>query len=78
MYESPVPLTDSTVQLPLIRRQARGLRLAVVPSWPLVAQLLGGAALLGGVYLKFGLAITLIVGGVAAVALGMLREGGKI
>jgi hypothetical protein len=76
--ETGVLSQDATMQLPVVRRKLKGLRLPVLPSWPLVAQVLGGAGVLGGVYLKLGLAITLIVGGVAAVAVGMLREGGKI
>jgi hypothetical protein len=50
----------------------------VLPSWALLAQVVGGAATLAGVYLKFGSGITLIVGGVAAVVVGALREAGKV
>ena len=75
-------MSDETSVLPTVavspRRRLRGLRLSALPSWPLAAQVLGAAGMLGGVYLKFGLAITLIVGGVVAVAVGMLREGGRI
>lgn len=60
------------------RKRVRGLRLATVPSLPLLAQLAGAASALGGVYLQFGTGITMIVGGVLAAGLGMLREGGKI
>lgn len=60
------------------RRRVRGIRVKALPSWPLLSQLGGGAAVLGGVFLLWGVAVTLIVGGVAAVALGALGEGGKI
>jgi hypothetical protein len=60
------------------RRRVRGLRIKALPSWPLLSQVGGGAAVLGGVFLLWGVAVTLIVGGVAAIALGTLREGGKI
>lgn len=60
------------------RRRVRGLRIKTLPSWPLLSQTLGGAAVLGGVFLLWGVAVTLIVGGVAAITLGTLREGGKI
>jgi len=50
------------------------------PAFPatLLVQLGGGAAALGGVYLAWGVAALLIVGGVAGVVLGALREAGKI
>lgn len=60
------------------RRKLRGLRMPVLPSWPLLAQAAGAAATLVGVYLKWGSGITLIVGGVAAVLVGALREAGKV
>lgn len=41
-------------------------------------QLLGGAGALAGVYLVAGIAATLIAAGIASVALGMLRESGRI
>lgn len=75
---SPVEGEASSAPVRVARRRARGLRLSVLPSWPLLSQFGGGAAVLGGVYLQWGVAIALIVGGVAAAALGMLREGGKI
>lgn len=56
----------------------RGARVPVLPSGPLLAQLAGGAATLAGVLMTWGLGVTLIVGGVAAVALGALRESKKI
>jgi hypothetical protein len=80
-------MNDETAVLPAVsadvapavpRRRMRGLRLTAVPSWPLLAQWVGGVAVLSGVYLKFGLSITLIVGGVAALAVGMLAEGGLL
>lgn len=55
-----------------------GLRLPVLPSGPLLAQVLGGGALAAGTFLQFGVAVTLIVSGAAAVLLGMLKEAGKI
>ena len=60
------------------RRRARGLRLPILPSWPLVSQVGGAAMVLLGTYLRFGIAVTLIVGGVAAVILGVLRESDRI
>jgi hypothetical protein len=60
------------------RRRLRGLSLPVLPSWPLVAQVLGGGAALWGTYLEFGRPVALMVGGVAAVLVGTLREAGKI
>lgn len=60
------------------RRRVRGLRFPVLPSMPLVAQLGGGGAALAGSFSQFGAGITLIVGGIAAVVLGMLREAGRI
>ena len=60
------------------RTRVRGLRITALPSWPLLAQAGGGISTLSGVYLQFGLAVTLIVGGISAVVLGTLREGGKI
>lgn len=63
---------------PLPRRRVRGLRFPVLPSGAWLAQVGGGLAALVGSYLQFGLAITLIVGGLAAVVLGSLREAEKI
>lgn len=76
---APHPMADPPAEVasaPLPR--VRGLRIRALPSVPLVGQLAGGTAALVGVYLEWGSAIALIVGGVAALALGMLREGGKI
>lgn len=70
-----------TAEHPVVRpprRRVRGLRMPVLPSGPLAAQVGGAAATLGGVYLAWGVAVTLIVGGVAAVVLGALREAGKV
>lgn len=47
-------------------------------SATLLAQLGGGGAALTGVYMQWGTAVLLIVGGVAATLLGALREAGKI
>ena len=60
------------------RRRVRGLRLTAVPSGPLMAQVAGGVAAMLGVCLLWGLAVTLLAGGVACVALGALREAGKV
>lgn len=60
------------------RRRVHGLRFPVIPSWPLLAQVGGSVAVLSGMYMWRGLAATLIVGGLAAVLLGMLREAGRI
>jgi hypothetical protein len=70
-------LQSETMQLPVVRR-ARGLRVPVLPSGTLLAQLAGGVGMLAGVYLQWGMAITLIVGGVAVAVLGMLKEAGKV
>jgi hypothetical protein len=59
-------------------RVLRGLRPPVLPSGPLLAQVLGGAALGVGIFLQFGGAVTLIASGAAAAVLGALREAGKI
>lgn len=63
---------------PARARRLRGLRMPVLPSGTLLAQLGGGLATLGGVYLAAGVAVTLIVGGIAATVLGALREAGKV
>jgi hypothetical protein len=70
----------ATQAVPIVkpRPRVRGLRMPALPSWPLLAQVAGGASALGGVYLEWGTAITLIVGGVLSAGLGMLREAGKI
>ncbi len=47
-------------------------------SLPTYAQVFGAAVALSGAYLLGGLAVTLLVTGVAITALGVLREGGKI
>lgn len=62
------------------RERARGLRFPSIkiPSLPLVSQVVGALATLSGVYIEWGAGITLIVGGVASVALGALREAGKV
>lgn len=74
-------LTDPTISHDVNARprpRVRGLRMPALPSWPLVAQVAGGLSALGGVYLEWGSAVTLIVGGVTSVVIGALREAGKI
>lgn len=74
---APHPMADpASVVAP--RRRVRGLQLRALPSAPLVAQVGGGVAALYGVWLAWGTSIALIVGGIAAVALGALREAGKV
>ena len=63
---------------PAPRPRIRGLRLPALPSWPLLAQVGGGAAALWGVWAQFGGPVAGMVGGIAAVAVGALREAGKI
>lgn len=60
------------------KRRIQGLSLPVVPSGSWLAQVGGGIAAGVGVYLQWGLAITLFIGGIAAVVLGMLKEADKI
>jgi hypothetical protein len=60
------------------RRRVRGLRMPVLPSWPLVAQVGGGIAALVGVYQEWGSPAALMAGGAAAVVVGMLREAGRV
>ncbi len=60
------------------KRRIQGLRITAVPGFPLLAQVSGGIAALYGTYLSWGTSATLIAGGLAAVVLGMLKEGGKI
>jgi hypothetical protein len=77
-------LDDTTVTIPAAwrntapPRRLRGLRMPVIPTGSWLAQVGGGVAALVGTYLQFGLAVTLIAGGLAAVVLGTLREAGKI
>jgi hypothetical protein len=56
------------------RRRIRGLTLKRVPSGPMALQVGGGLAVGVGLYLLAGVAVTLLVVGVVAVALGALRE----
>jgi len=74
----PAWLGGETQELPPVRRRLRGLRVPVLPSGTLLAQVVGGAGVIVGVGLQFGLAVTLIVSGAAAVLLGALKEAGKI
>lgn len=59
-------------------RRLRGLRFPVIPTGSWLAQVGGGVAALTGTYLQFGVAVTLMVGGLASVVLGALREAGKV
>jgi hypothetical protein len=60
------------------RRRVRGLAFPAIPSWPLLAQVGGSSAALAGVWMQWGTPIALVVGGVGAVLVGMLRESGRI
>lgn len=60
------------------RPRVRGLRLPALPSWPLTAQVVGAISALWGVDHEWGAGVAAIVGGVAAVLVGALREAGKI
>lgn len=60
------------------RPRIRGLRFPALPSSALLAQLAGGVAAEVGVYLQWGGPVALIVGGVAAAVLGMLKEAGRV
>jgi hypothetical protein len=59
------------------RARVEPLRFPALPA-TLLVQLAGGAATLAGVWLAFGLAAVLIVGGLAATVLGALREAGRV
>ena len=76
----PHPFADQPTEVMVAppRRRVRGLRLSVLPSAPLLAQVAGGGAALAGVWLTWGASIALIAGGVAAAVLGALREAGKL
>lgn len=72
--------TDTWATLPTAvqpRVKLRAFRFPAV-SATLLAQLGGGGAALTGVYMQWGTAVLLMVGGVAATVLGALREAGKI
>ena len=74
-------MTTQTQELPTVplqTRTVRGLRFPVLPSGSLLAQVAGGVGLLGGLYLQFGIAVTLIVAGAGTAVLGALKESGKI
>lgn len=76
-YRATSVVNGSAVREPAPRR-VRGLRFPVLPSGAWLAQVGGGASTLLGAYMWRGLAATLIIGGIAAVVLGMLREAKKI
>lgn len=76
-------MMSPTTELPQVRprparRRIPALRMPALPSAPLMAQVCGGLSTLGGVYAAWGVAATMIVGGVAALVLGALREAGKV
>jgi hypothetical protein len=75
---TPSDWASAGVAIPRPRRRLRGLALPVLPSWPLVAQVAGAVVAEVGVWQEWGRPVALIVGGVAAVAVGMLREAGRI
>lgn len=77
-FEQMMAPTEQLPQVRPARPRIPGLRMPALPSGPLLAQVCGGAATLGGVYLQWGGAITMIVGGIAAAVLGALREAGKV
>lgn len=54
------------------------LRAGVALSRPTLQQFAGGVATFSGVYLAWGLAVTLLTGGPVIAALGALRESGRI
>jgi hypothetical protein len=68
---------EITEEMP-VRRRIHGLRMPALPTWPLLAQLGGGAGALYGIWGQWGLNVMLIVGGSAAVVIGALREAGKV
>lgn len=47
-------------------------------AWPVAAQLLGGGAVIAGVFLLAGLAVALVLTGVSLLAVGTAREAGWI
>lgn len=76
-----VPLTElhwDPAELKPEPRKLRGLRFPVIPTGSWLAQVGGGVAALSGVFMQFGGAAALMVGGIAAVVLGALREAGKV
>jgi hypothetical protein len=71
-------VADEPRRVRVAKPRVRGLSVPALPSWPRVAQVIGGVATLSGVYLEWGSAVTLITGGISAVIIGALREAGKI
>ena len=59
-------------------RRVQGLRMPVLPAGSWLAQVGGACAELTGTYMQFGAAVSLMVGGVASVIVGALREAGKV
>lgn len=60
-------------------RQARGLRLTFVPTWSLVAQVLGAVAVLAAIVgLTHSPWWAVLAGGIGAIALGALHEAGLL
>jgi hypothetical protein len=69
---------ESTISVDVahpVRPERRSLRSRVTAT---TVQLAGGAGALSGVYLAAGLAVTLMTAGLITVALGVLRESGRI
>lgn len=46
--------------------------------WPVVAQVVGGAATVVGVGLLLGVAVAVLCGGLGLLVVGILREAGRI
>lgn len=74
----PAEWVTTTVNGRPSRRRLRGLRMPALPTGAWLAQVGGGMSALLGVHLQFGAAVALMVGGVAALVLGALREAGKV
>lgn len=68
---------DATIEMRPVRR-TRGLRFPVLLGPSATLQAACGVAALAGVYMQWGLAVALIVGGAAGATLSALHEAGKI
>ena len=69
---------DATIEMPRARGRVRGLRFPALLGPAATLQAACGLAALGGVYLQWGIAVALIVGGAAGAVLSALHEAGKI